>query len=155
MTRDRSRFGLHARRSGTSRGQGLAEFALVLPLFILLFFGVVDGGRAIFAYNQMSQSVRTVARVASTTCFQTTTRCDTTSGPIAASIASQATGLQGPVTWTIQCIDPANGGVAAQCQVGFRVRVSVTSTFNLITPAVAQVFGPVHVGSTTEQEIIQ
>src|SRR5262245_19806482 len=52
-----------------SRGQGLVEFALVLPVFLVLIFGIIDGGRAVFSYNQVSQAARNVARVASTTCF--------------------------------------------------------------------------------------
>ena len=27
----------------------MAEFALVVPIFLLLLFGIIDGGRAIFA----------------------------------------------------------------------------------------------------------
>ena len=58
-----------SRRRSRIRGQGLVEFALVLPVFMVLVFGIIDGGRAIFAFNQMSQISRNVARVASTACF--------------------------------------------------------------------------------------
>lgn len=136
------------------RGQSLVEFALVLPVFLLLIVAVFDGGRAIFAYNQMSQVTRAVARVASTACLQTTPMCDKATGPVAASIASQGAGFQGPVTWTVQCIDPATGAVATICKVGYLVRVSITSSFSMITP-IASSFGPVQVGSKTEQEILQ
>jgi len=139
-----------------ARGQSLVEFALVLPVFLLLLFGVIDGGRAIFAYNQMSQVTRAVAR-ASTTCFDTTPACDQTSGPIASSIASQAAGYQSPVTWTVQCVDPTTGtvlGGATPCSPGDLVRVSIAASFSLLTP-IASSFGPVNVGSKTEQEILQ
>lgn len=139
-------------------GQSLVEFALVLPIFLLLIFAVIDGGRAIFAYNQMSQVTRAVARVASTTCFETTPRCDETTGSIAASIASQAAGYQSPVTWNVECVDPETGTVRTSgsnaCNVGDLVRVSISASFTLLTP-VASSFGPVNVGSTTEQEILQ
>jgi Flp pilus assembly protein TadG len=139
-------------------GQSLVEFALVLPIFLLLLFAVIDGGRAIFAYNQMSQVTRAVARVASTTCFETTPRCDRTTGSIANSIASQAAGYQSPVSWTVECVDPETGTVRTtgnnSCTVGDHVRVSIAASFTLLTP-VASSFGPVSVGSTTEQEIIQ
>ena len=147
----RGRFGKPA-----TRGQSLVEFALVLPVFLLLLFGVIDGGRAIFAYNQMSQVTRAVARVASTACFETTPACDQTTGPIATSIASQGAGYQSPVTWTVQCVDPTTGSVrgATFCNVGDLVRVSIAASFSLLTP-VASSFGPVNVGSKTEQEILQ
>lgn len=151
-----------ARLSSTAHpttGQGLVEFALVLPVFLTLLFAVVDGGRAIFAYNQMSEATRFVARAATTTCFATSTPCDQSTGPIAAAITAQRAGLQGPVAWTVQCVNSADGSVPDQvhtfCKVGYLVRVAATSNFNLITPFVAQAFGPVNVGSTTDQEILQ
>ncbi len=139
------------------QGQSLVEFSLVLPVLLLLVFALIDGGRAIFAYNQMSQATRNVARVASVTCFQTTVRCDSsTSGtPITSAIAAQAAGLQGPVTWTVTCVDPVTDAAASPCVVGDLVKVNITSQFSLITPFVAQAFGTVNVGSTSEQEILQ
>jgi hypothetical protein len=46
------------------RGQALVEFALVLPLFLLLVLGVVDFGRGIFIYAGMSNGAREGARYA-------------------------------------------------------------------------------------------
>jgi Flp pilus assembly protein TadG len=141
-----------------ARGQSLVEFALVLPLFLVLVFGVIDGGRAIFAFNQMSQITRSVARAASTACFQTATPCDTTSGPISTAITDASVGLQAPVAWMVTCVNPATGAVPDQktdfCKVGYLVRVRAEQSFALITP-VASSFGPVTVGSSTEQEILQ
>jgi Flp pilus assembly protein TadG len=47
-----------------SRGQGLVEFALVLPVFLLLLFGALDGARLVYTYNTLSQAAREGARVA-------------------------------------------------------------------------------------------
>ena len=142
---------------GIARGQALVEFALVFPVFFFVILAVIDGGRAIFAYNQMSQATRNVARVASVNCFATTTRCDssTAGSPIAVAIATQGAGQMGPVTWTVQCVDPITNSVAATCAVGDLVRVNATSQFTLITPVVSSAFGTVHVGSTSEQQILQ
>lgn len=150
--------GRRSRQPGAG-GQSLVEFALVLPVFLLLLFGVIDGGRVIFAYNQMSQVTRDVARVASTACFRTTPACDQSSGPIATSIASQAAGYQAPVTWTVTCVNPATGvppvgNAEDSCKAGSLVRVSIASTLTLLTP-IASSFGPVNLGSQTEQEILQ
>jgi hypothetical protein len=46
------------------RGQSLVEFALVLPLFMLMFFGVVDGARLVYTNSQLDQAAREGARVA-------------------------------------------------------------------------------------------
>jgi TadE-like protein len=58
MNRTRSK---HAR----SRGQGLVEFALVLPVFMVILIGMVDLGRAIWANNSVANAAREAARFAS------------------------------------------------------------------------------------------
>lgn len=47
-----------------SRGQGLAEFALVLPVFLALLLGTVDIGRGIWANNSVANAAREAARFA-------------------------------------------------------------------------------------------
>ena len=51
------------RTKGQPRGQTLVEFALVLPIFILLLVGILDFGRAIYAYNTISNASREAVRV--------------------------------------------------------------------------------------------
>ncbi len=46
------------------RGQTLVEFALVVPLFLLIVIGLFDVGRGVFAYNTIANSARAAARVA-------------------------------------------------------------------------------------------
>ena len=142
-----------------SRGQGLVEFALVLPVFLVLIFGILDGGRAVFAYNQMTQAARNVSRVASTTCFATTPACDESTGAIADAINAQRSGNLGLVTWDVECINPTTKAPPTNtggdfCKVGYLVRVTTTLPFGFVTP-VASSFGPIVVGSSTEQEILQ
>jgi Flp pilus assembly protein TadG len=48
-----------------SRGQGLVEFALVLPIFMVILIGMVDLGRAIWANNSVANAAREAARFAS------------------------------------------------------------------------------------------
>lgn len=148
---------MSTRRRGQSRGQGLVEFALVLPLFLLMVMGIIDGGRVIFAFNQMSQATRDVARVASVSCFETTPiRCSTASGtPVGNAIAEQAVGSQGPTTWVVQCIDPDTATAVPVCAVGDTVRVNAKASFKLIFGPLQAVFGATGVESTSEQQIIQ
>jgi Flp pilus assembly protein TadG len=47
-----------------SRGQSLAEFALVFPVMALLLFALLDLGRAVYMYNTLANAARTGARVA-------------------------------------------------------------------------------------------
>src|SRR6478735_7347122 len=46
------------------RGQALMEFALVIPLFLLLMVALFDMGRAVFAYNTLTNAAREGARMA-------------------------------------------------------------------------------------------
>jgi Flp pilus assembly protein TadG len=50
----------------TGRGQTLVEFALVLPVFILLLFGLLDVGRYVYMNSVLSQAAREGARLAAT-----------------------------------------------------------------------------------------
>ena len=51
-------------RRGRSRGQGLVEFALVLPVFMAILIGMVDLGRAVWANNNVGNAAREAARFA-------------------------------------------------------------------------------------------
>ena len=47
-----------------SRGQGLVEFALVVPLFLILLFGMVEFGRAWMTKNILTGAAREAVRLA-------------------------------------------------------------------------------------------
>ena len=47
-----------------SGGQTLVEFALVLPILLVVIVGVLDGGRVIFTNTTLSQAAREGARLA-------------------------------------------------------------------------------------------
>ena len=48
----------------SSRGQNLVEFALILPVFLLLVLFIFDISRAVYFYSVMYNAVREGARVA-------------------------------------------------------------------------------------------
>ncbi|HLE59087.1 MAG TPA: TadE family protein, partial [Candidatus Limnocylindria bacterium] len=45
------------------RGQTLVEFALILPIFLLVLVGIFDMGRAVYAYNTISNASRQAVRL--------------------------------------------------------------------------------------------
>ena len=47
-------------------GQGLVEFAVVLPVFLLVLFGIFDAGFLVYHNSALSQGAREGARVAAT-----------------------------------------------------------------------------------------
>lgn len=52
------------RPRAAGRGQALAEFALIFPIFILLIVAAIDVGRGVFAYNSITNGAREGARLA-------------------------------------------------------------------------------------------
>ncbi len=48
----------------TEAGQSLVEFSMILPLFLVLLFGLVDFGRAFFTWLLVTNAAREGARVA-------------------------------------------------------------------------------------------
>src|SRR3982750_4462997 len=51
----------------STSGASAAEFGLVLPLFLVLLFGVIDGGRFMWESNQAEKATQVGARIASVT----------------------------------------------------------------------------------------
>lgn len=53
-----------SRGSTRSRGQALIEFALAIPVFLVMLFGVIDVGRVIWATTSVNAAAREAARFA-------------------------------------------------------------------------------------------
>jgi Flp pilus assembly protein TadG len=61
------------------------EFALVLPIFLLVFFGLIDVGRLVYMNSVLSQSAREGARIASVEADwigSSDPSCNTIGGPV-------------------------------------------------------------------------
>jgi len=58
-------FHLIRRRTCQSRGQALVEFALILPLFLMVLMGVIVLGIVVFYNQQLTNAAREAARFAS------------------------------------------------------------------------------------------
>lgn len=82
------------------KSQALIEFALVSPVLLLLLFGIVDIGRAVFYYDTLNHAAREGARTAIRASSSLPTNAD-----VLATATSQMIGVpvtapcpQGPVT---------------------------------------------------------
>jgi Flp pilus assembly protein TadG len=47
---------------GVQRGVAMVEFAITLPLLLLLLFGIAEFGRMLYQYNSLQQASRDAAR---------------------------------------------------------------------------------------------
>lgn len=61
---DRIRRLLGVKSQTPRRGQSMVELALVLPIFLLMLFGLVDMGRLVYANSTLSQAARESTRLA-------------------------------------------------------------------------------------------
>jgi Flp pilus assembly protein TadG len=52
-------------RPSASAGQGLVEFAVILPVFLLILMILFDFGRVVYAQNTITNNARTAVRAAS------------------------------------------------------------------------------------------
>jgi len=98
-------------------GQSLVEFALVIPIFLLVLFAIVDFGMAFHAWITVTNSAREGARVGAVRA---------TSGEIEQRVRDTATSL-----------DQANltvGVSNAEGQPGESVVVDVSYDYSLMTP---------------------
>ena len=50
---------------GRERAQGMVEFALMLPLLLVLVFGIIEFGRLLFYYSAVTTATREAARFGS------------------------------------------------------------------------------------------
>ena len=68
-------------------GQDLIEYALVLPLFLLLVFGIIEFGLVIMSYNTIANAAREGARAG---ILPPSDDCDTACRDAAAEVAARA-----------------------------------------------------------------
>jgi Flp pilus assembly protein TadG len=96
-------------RRKAQESQALIEFALVSPVLLLLVFGIIDLGRAVFYYDTLNHAAREGARAAVSASSTLPTNAD-----VLNAVTRQLVGApvsepcpQGPVT---SDVPPANSG---------------------------------------------
>jgi hypothetical protein len=114
------------------------EFALVVPWFFLMLFGIIEAGRFIYYYETLSNATRVGARYAIVNGANTlgcpsgppapgTSGCDVAGNNVVARVRQSALGMAGvgvTPTWA-----PDNGR-------GSTVRVDATYTYRSLIPIV-------------------
>jgi len=129
--------GPSGRRSTRKRGQAMVEFALVIPLFLLLFCAICDFGFALFCRMSVINAAREGARAAVMVSDHSTIPTVASS---AAKSAAASGFLSGPVTVSTTCLQtsvsltsPATIACAG-ATVGDSVLVSVTDSYTTFFP---------------------
>ncbi len=135
------------RRRRDERGQTLVEFALILPIFILLLVGILDLGRAVYAFNTISNASRQAVRVGIVD--QNLTVIETEAIDHAVSLglspANVDVTFRQPNGSAAVCVTP----VAIACDVEVVVRYQYTAA----TPIIGNLVGVVDMSSTSRQPV--
>jgi Flp pilus assembly protein TadG len=148
-------------RHSRTRGQALVEFALVVPLFLLVLFGILDMSRFVYNSNALNEAAREGARqgtvawrpvdcngLGRVACVQTLVQHRITAVGVATSDITVVC-YRIPSNGT----QPSDGAQADTCgptwQGGDLVRVQISTPFTLVTPLIAQFLAPNVNGNAT------
>lgn len=141
-------------------GQGLVEFAIVMPIFLLLVMGIVEFGRLMIIYSGAATASREAARYgasvgASESGIAHYRDCD--------GIRDTAMRISGlaPVedsSITIQYDNPSTGFFEASCppsqfELGDRIIIQVSLTFEPIVPLAN--IPPIPISSETKRTVLR
>jgi Flp pilus assembly protein TadG len=148
------------RRSGRVRGQALAEFALVVPVFLIILFAIIDLGRFVYTANALSNGAREAARVGSVGSRPTECNGLSRQACIERIARDRSWGVAGTVTTTVTCERVAlNGSIStiatASCRTGDMLRVRAHMPFAPATPVVGQILNGVQVSGETRVTVNQ
>jgi TadE-like protein len=150
-------------RAERSPGQALAEFALVLPMFAILLFGIIDLGRYVYTANALGNGAREGARSGSVS-IRPSPLCDGLSREacVIAVSKDRSWGLApASITTTVSCerVAPAdttpNPVAMNLCRTNDLLNVKTQSTFTLVTPIVAQFIGAFGISGESQVTVNQ
>ncbi len=119
-----------AKRRHGRGGQAVVEFALILPLFMLLVFGTLEFGRAYYDMHLITNAARGGARIGS---LPGKYESDVTS---AVDASMNAVGLGGPWSTSVEVKDKTGtvrGGGLTAAEEGDTVSVTVSYAFSLFS----------------------
>ncbi len=117
--------------TASDRGATAVEFALLVPLLLLLVFGIIDFGRALNAQITITQAAREGARLASLGQSATAVQTRTIGAALGLNLGAGNVAVSG-----------GSGGVSGSGQacpagsaaLGQNATVTVTYTFSFVTP---------------------
>jgi Flp pilus assembly protein TadG len=140
---------IRIRRRRRSGGQALAEFALAIPIFILLVFGLIDIGRLVYVNNAISQAAREGARYGSVQGRSGTAAART-------DVGNHTLSLMAAVPQPVVAVSCERGGsTVTACRTNDVLVVNVSSPVGMFTPVIGQLVGTVTVSSTAKVTVNQ
>jgi len=117
------------------RGQALVEFALVVPILLLLLIALFDVGRAVFAYNTLTNAAREGARLAIVN--QDTDLIKARAKAQTAIVELNDPSVSISFRQTAPNTDPLSNAVCSPAAVGCVAIVQFEATYRPITPIIS------------------
>jgi Flp pilus assembly protein TadG len=142
---------LRTGRAGRARGQALVEFALVIPIFILILLAVFDLGRLILVSNSLTNAAREGARLAIVNQDKSLVLSRVQAMAFGGGVSNSGN-LNDLVSFYKQLPnnDPTTNAQCSSMAVGCVAVVTVRSTWSAITPIIGSVVGPINLVSRSE-----
>lgn len=150
-------------RRRPTQGQALVEFALVLPVMLLVLFGAIDFGRAIYAYNTVAEGVRQGSRLA--VVDQTTTLVQARTVESAAGITLQTADItvcyKDPAATIAETVCTGPNANVARCStaspptyaIGCLAVVEATTVFTPLTPIISSIVSSIPINTRSVNPI--
>ncbi|HEY2917008.1 MAG TPA: TadE/TadG family type IV pilus assembly protein [Candidatus Limnocylindrales bacterium] len=147
------------------RGQALVEFSLVFPLLVLFAVAMIDMGRAVWAYTQITNAARQGARVAAVNQVSSSSECDASrpiedpldahwtivgcaivaGGPLGLTASNVSVSYAAPPSTTVSC--------SPTLHIGCIASVTVTYAYTPATPILSAILSPIGMSATSQQPI--
>lgn len=140
-----------------SAGQTLVEFAITIPIVLLMFMGIFDLGRAVYEINAISDAARNGVReaIVDQSCPAIATRARSAAPAVDLSAANAVAVkiYKSAVVSNNPAPDTCTGGLAGDYGIGYLAEVTVKSTYTPLTPIIGQIVGPLTLSSTARLPI--
>ncbi|MBT2727433.1 pilus assembly protein [Bacillus sp. ISL-75] len=119
----------------SQKGQSLVELALVLPVLILLLFGIIDFSRIFHAYLTIDHAGREAARSASIGSDDATVKNTAASDATSIGLTTEKVSISGTRT------------------SGTDVTITITYPITFLTPIIGQIIGTLTLTDTTTMRV--
>jgi hypothetical protein len=119
-------------------GTALVEFAVAISTILTVLLGIIDIGRAVYAYDWVSNAARTATRFAivrGTGCTDLTGGCPARQNDVVTYVKNDAIGIDpNQLQVTTACFVTHNIGSAPPCAPRAWVQVTVKYNFKFLSP---------------------
>jgi Flp pilus assembly protein TadG len=138
-----------------SRGQGLVEFAVVLPVLMMVILGLLDLGRAIYTYNTLSQASRQASRMAIVNQTSTSIKDEAIAYGATLGLAQSNVDVCFKTETTTQknCSSNTDNCPQSTRVIGCLAIVNTHVSYAPFTPIVALLFNTINLSSTSVEPI--